>query len=166
MVIVTQNQYILAKIIHHITLNENVEYIDLRIKGKLTNVKQETFTINIVYTPDNPNPGSNRHDEWRECAVVLRSKADAYRAYKELIHQIREQSPDQLFLDKVMESILSSDLTEEISDKPSKDEELNLYSLEEKRHDRRAKKVRSIRKTKAKSKRILRKSKRSNRSSR
>jgi hypothetical protein len=153
MVIVTQNQYILAKTIHHITLNENVEYVELKINGKFTQVKCETFSINITYTPDVQSP--NSRDDWRECMVVLRNKNRAYKAYKELIHQIREQNPDQLFLDKVMESILSSDYI--LNDKENDD-----FELEEKRYDGRTKKIRSIRKTKARSKKVLRKSKRSN----
>ena len=107
MVIVTQNQYILASKIHHITLDEHKELIEFRLNGKWQADVLPKFTISIYYAPDN---GSSNVNDIRECVVYMTDKHDARKVYKDLISQIREQMPDQLYLDKAFENLLKQDV--------------------------------------------------------
>lgn len=161
-VIVTRNQYLIASRIHHITLDEHSDWKDIRNgRGRYVSRQENTYQIHITYTPElSQNQG--RGDDMRECVVTLQGKVDAYRVYKNLIQQVREQMPDQLFLDKAIEGLLT-------------EEELNIMGLAEKQadseneevyRDRSTSKVRLPRKAKRASKKVLRTAKRSNRSSR
>lgn len=154
-VIVTRNQYIIAEKIHHITLDERKEYHDVRNpKGKLIGTTQRTFNISVIYTPDSNTNGRN---DRTECNVHILTKVDAYKVYRDLIQQIREQSPDQLFLDKVLENLLTPDDIAKINNEPPADD-WALIESEEIRDDRSAKKARKPRKAKRSSKKVLRKS--------
>jgi hypothetical protein len=148
-VIVTNNQYIIASRIHHITLDESTDWRDIRNQnGRPISVKLDTYNITVVYTPE-VSQNQGRNDDTRECVVTLRGKVDAYRVYKNLIRQIREQMPDQLFLDKVIEGLLTE---EELTNIGLKEEQT---LMEELYNDRSATKVRSPRKTKRTSKKVL-----------
>ncbi len=158
LVVVTQNQYILAKAIHHIVLNENYEYHEVRRAGKLWNDLMYTYHINIVYTPDYQNNNSSR-DERAECSVQIRGKVAAYKVYKDLVHQIREQMPDQLYLDKAIENLLNRDALEDIENSERRDLLECEEAKKETRRDRSTKKIRRARKAKRAGKAVLRKSK-------
>lgn len=155
-VIVTKNQYLLASKIHHITMTEQREYIDVRTNsGKFRSIKQEVYTICIYYTAEQSQQGlGGSRDETRSCEVALHGKIDAYKVYADLIRQIREQSPDQLFLDKALEDLLNQHSTE-IKDMGKE----NYPFLELDDNDARSKKLRKPRKAKRRSEKVLRKSK-------
>lgn len=160
-VIVTQNQYILASKIHHIVLNENYDHVDVGYGHNRRSIKELTYNINILYVCDQGGSGYNNatRDELKECNVSIRGKVNAHKVFRDLIRQIREQMPDQLFLDKALEGILSQSL-----DLIEKDEQIELKAAKEFLDDRSPKKVRRVRKTKGTGKTVLRKTKRSNRS--
>lgn len=155
MVIVTKNQYLLASKIHHVTLDEHVEFVDARAGGKLISVRNTHYTIHVIYSPDsiNTNSGNNNssRDEYKECNVTIRSKVDAHKVFNDLITQIREQMPDTLFLDKALERMLAgTDLdAAEIVDQRDRAKQA-LKDIFGGNNDRSTKKVRKPRKTKRK----------------
>lgn len=165
LVIVTQNQYILAQRIHHIVLNEGYEYHDIRNHaGRVIGVRENTYSIYMLYTPEQTQHGhQNTREEVRECTVTMRGKVHAYRVYKDLIRQIREQMPDELFLNKALESLLSEDDFAKIAESEAEDERKCEEKMSVKAFNARARKIRAARKAKRASKKVLRKSKRSRR---
>lgn len=161
LVIVTQNQYILAQRIHHIVLNEGYEYHDVRNHhGRIIGVRENTYSIYMLYTPEQTQHGhQNSREEVRECTVTMRGKVHAYRVYKDLIRQIREQMPDELFLHKALESLLSEEDFAKIAESETEDhrkceEKMSVKAIA------RPRKIRAARKAKRTSKKVLRKSKR------
>lgn len=157
MVIVTQNQYILASKIHHITMDERVEYLDSTRNGRTYSVANKYFQISVIYTPDytqSQHQNGTRYDETRECSVIVRGHVNAHLVFKNLIQQIREQMPDQLFLDRALESMLGGVDLDALRDK-----DLDDKLLAEEEYDRGTKKVRRTRKAKGNRKSLLRKSK-------
>ncbi len=157
-VVVTQNQYLVASKIHYVNLNEHYEHIELGYGVKRQSFKEFTHTIHIVYTPDSQQAQQSLgRDDHKECSVQIRGKVNAHRIFRDLIRQIREQTPDQLYLDKALEVLLGKEL-----DLLAEDEE--LLEAKEIYRDRSAKKVGGPRKTKRSSEVVLRKSKARNRS--
>jgi hypothetical protein len=154
MVIVTQNQYVLATKIHAVTLSEDHEWVDLTVNGKRTNVKEYKYVLSIIYTPDLTGQNTNHKDETKECSVTLRGKVNAYKVYKDLVSQIREQMPDTLFLHQAIENLLKQ---EDLVQIQSEDDECKKQ--EEKTYDAIAAAIRGIRKTKRKRKKVLRRPK-------
>lgn len=170
MIIVTQNQYLLASKIHHITLDECIRFVDFHDeKGRNRSFRDVHYVIQVIYSPENVQPngsGSIRsNDEQRDCSVTIRTAVNAYKVFKDLIQQIREQMPDQLYLDTALERMISSmDLATLASqDEKDKGEEISFpFNTMEKKNDRKPKKVRKPRKAKRRNQTVLRKSKRSN----
>lgn len=158
MVIVTSHQYLIASKILHIGLEESESWQDFRKNGKVVTIKVPQYFIKIVYEPEQNTPGTNlstRHD-YRECIVTLKTATSAHKIFKNLVEQIREQMPDQLYLDKALERLISAENLEII------EEEDRRYATQlEEFNDgtnKRTKKVRRARKTKRRSKKVLRKS--------
>lgn len=165
MVIVTQNQYILASKINHITMDEQLNHIEVRNKaGHCHTVMDRYFQITVIYTPEASqtnnaygNSTGNRGDEIRECAVVIRSAVNAHAVFKNLIQQIREQMPDQLYLDTALERMLTGTDLESLKDQDAKHDEYQLeinHALKPS-----PKKVRRPGKAKRASKKVLRRTK-------
>ena len=152
-VIVTQNQYLLASKIHYVNLNETSEVIDLGYGAGRRQVKELLYSIHIVYSPDNVTATSSR-DDHRECNVAIRGKVNAHRVFRDLIRQIREQTPDQLYLDKALEVLLGKELS-----LVAEEEEIELKAAKELSGDRISKKVRRTGKKKRRNKKVLRKPK-------
>lgn len=164
MVIVTQNQYILASKINHITMDEQISTINLcHPNGRTYQTIDHQFQITVVYTPEvshtinnNLQTHGNRGDELRECTVVIRGAVHAYTVFKDLIQQIREQMPDQLYLDTALERMLTGVDMDALKDKDS-----NQFKLETKNAIKpSAKKVRKLGKAKRANKKVLRRTKR------
>jgi hypothetical protein len=153
MVIVTQNQYILASKIHSVVLNEEGEWKDVHVNGKLVSVKEQVYTIHVTYSPDltATTMGGNSRDDTRECTCTLKGKVNAYTVYKDLINQLRDQMPDQLFLDKAIENLLNQDSMAKI-----KTEEEMDVEQEGKQYDAIADAIRGVRKTKRADQKVLR----------
>ena len=127
MVIVTQNQYILASKIHHITMDEQVQHNEVRNNaGRYRTVIDKYFQITVIYSPEltqqQINNNNGRDPEQRECSVIIRGNVKAHLVFKNLIQQIREQMPDQLYLDTALERMLAgidlADLKEKDQDDP------------------------------------------------
>ena len=166
MVIVTQNQYLLAAKIHHIVMDEIVNYVEVRTtKGRTVSLRDAHFVIQIIYAPENVanNNGQVRNqDEQRECSVTIRSAVNAYKVFKDLIQQIREQMPDQLYLDTALERMIANTDMASLAEKDAENEDdrwVASLTAVEKKNDRRAKKVHKPRKAKRVSKKVLRRTK-------
>ena len=110
MVIVTKNQYILASKIHNINMDETVDRTEIRTSsGRFKTVKEKVWHINVIYSPEqtsNPN-GQPTRDDVKECSVRLYGSVNAHKVFADLIQQIREQMPDQMYLDTALERLLS-----------------------------------------------------------
>lgn len=158
MVIVTSNHYLLAKSISHIVLDESVDYTDVRTKsGRYASVPRARYDIYITYTPEH----TQRADETRECVIRLTSKAHAHAVYKDLVNQIREQLPDQAFLNSIVDSILNQYDPEALSLKENQE----ILAFKEALDDAQPTKIRSSRKKKRRNQKVLRRSKTSSRRS-
>ena len=138
-VIVTRNQYIVASRINYAVLNESYDFKDTRDRnGRYRSIKTYNYVINVEYIADS-SQGSR--EDVRECVININKKADAYRIYKNLIEQLREQMPDALFLNQAIDNLFL--------DPTLSHEEQDAYK--EIRYDRGTEKVRRTRKTKRKS---------------
>lgn len=157
LVIVTTNQYLIASKIHFVNLNEDSEHIDLGFGEHRKSFKKLTYNIHIVYTAESTGNTNSTRDEHRECNLTIRGKVNAHRVFRDLIRQIREQTPDQLYLDAALEALLSKELSI-----VAEEEQQELLAAKEFGNDRSAKKVRGARKAKRRNKKVLRKPKRSN----
>lgn len=143
-------------------MDEHRDYQDVRTnKGKQFTVIQKRFVINILYSPEQTqnNGGLSSHrDGVNTCEVTILSKKNAYAVYRDLIKQIREQCPDQLFLDKAMDNLLAGDDGGEsnISFGNSNDDDCFDLAEMEKINDRSPKKASKPRKAKRPNKKVLR----------
>jgi hypothetical protein len=162
MVIVTQNQYILASKINHVTMDEQINTVELiGLNGRRYSFLDKYYQITVIYTPEASqvtnnfgNSSGNRGDEVRECSVIVRGAVNAHLIFKNLIQQIREQMPDQLYLDTALERMLTSTDMESLKDKDSKEDD---FKLEIKNATKLSSaKVRKTGKTKRASKKVLR----------
>jgi choline kinase len=158
MVIVTQNQYILATKIHHITMDEQYNHTDGFRNGKRHTFMDRYYQVTVIYTPEDSTPNNSNslrtsNNEMRECSVIVRGVSNAHSVFKNLIQQIREQMPDQLYLDTALERMIANfDVEEAI-----KDEEKDARKYEEVKSVASTKKVRRTGKAKRASKKVLRK---------
>jgi hypothetical protein len=158
MIIVTRNQYICAQKIHHVLLDEEIDTINLSNGRDLLRRK---YMISVVYTAE--SQAQNSREDNRECNVIVYSRKEAYLLFKDLCNQIREQSPDAHYLNKVLENFLSEEEIAEIG--KLDDEELFKKEMKERLYDPSSKKLRSVRETKRKHKRLLPKAKKRSRRS-
>lgn len=163
MVIVTQNQYLLASKIHHIVMDELVEYTDVKtVNGRNISLKEISYRIQIVYSPENINSNSNSstREEHRECYVTIRNAVDAHAVFKNVVEQIREQMPDQLFLDKALERMIANVDITALSDRDRHNKHNEMIQPVGAKHaNRKPKKIHKSGKAKRGSKAVLRKSK-------
>lgn len=157
MVIVTENQYILAQKIHHITMDERVEYAEIRSSaGRYRTIKDSYYQILVYYTPEVTAAGHhNGREDIRECQVTVRGHVNAHRLFKSLVSQIREQMPDELYLNKALEDMLAGIDEKNLELKDNDDR----MCLKEDSSVASTKKVRRTRKAKRTGKAVLRKSK-------
>jgi hypothetical protein len=130
-VIVTRQCYLVAESINHISVHEMDEedkadslfYVPPtrknRRRRKLT-PKQELleklkraaqlYQININFTPlqSSPQNGISKHNNGNDSVTItVRGYDRALELYHDMINQIREQIPDRLWLDKLVESFFT-----------------------------------------------------------
>lgn len=156
MIIVTKNQFIRATQINHIILDELVENIQIGNDG----FALKKYLITVVYTPENGSPNQHNSD-LRECTVALTSRKEAYLLFKDMTSQIREQTPDALYLNKLLENLLNDEDMKKIED--SEKGENQQTEMKAVLYDPRATKLRRARKKKRAGKKLLRKSKKGRR---
>ena len=125
LVIVTESNYLICESIYHVTLdcvdtdNELVSAINnamkLQRKLKVKPTKLQTsvnkakerarYKITINYAPVPVSQNTGRIDT-RECDIVIYGFSNASRIFRDIVEQIREQMPDQLYLNKLVDKLL------------------------------------------------------------
>ena len=125
-VIVTKHCYLLCETINYIAINEVEEHdLDLRFfekrkRGKKPTKKQvdawkkEQFQIIIDFVPANGvNPQNTTHHNGNgnTTAVVIRisGREKCLSLFSHMVEQIREQIPDNKFLDDIVEKFLQEE---------------------------------------------------------
>lgn len=168
MVLVTQNQYILASKINHITMDEQIQTQEFRSSNNRYKTRIDRyFQITVIYTPEASQSQTaysgkgHNGEETRECSVILRGALHAHEVFKNLIQQIREQMPDQLYLDTALERMIAGTDVEGLKGEDRKFDNKDDYFLTEAPSVKSSpKKVRATGKAKRTSKKVLRGTKR------
>lgn len=163
-VIVTKNQYILASKVHHVVMDEQVQFQDVIINGKDECVKNIWYQMTIVYSPFDVSTNQNNHsnsEDMRECSVIMRDIKDAHRVFRDVVRQIREQIPDQMYLNKALEQMLGNFKEDDLVEDHEGMAKDKILTKEEAANDRKSKRVRALRKAERGSKVVLRKTRRS-----
>ncbi len=100
--LVTSKAYIIAERVNFVTLQIAVDdYRNLKDTERL-------YDIVIEYVPITYNSNGSAHPE--NVAIRVRGEKTAHDLIKAMVSQIREQCPDQLYLDKVAEKFLAGEL--------------------------------------------------------
>src|SRR6478609_6606504 len=101
MVIVTKKCFIVAEALLNVSIQEENDFI---VKNKKT-VPHTYYSIRLKYQPF-PNTNMGMRDQFEILDVPVPNKATADKLFSEIVNQWREQNPDQLFLNKIIESVL------------------------------------------------------------
>lgn len=101
-VVVTDRQYIVAKKIFDISMQEGYDSVTVGVGAKRKEHIIKTYTINIRYETELGGHAGHLMN----CQISLNSNKQANKIFRSLIEQIREQCPDQVYLDKAMEKLL------------------------------------------------------------
>lgn len=136
-VIVSSRCYLLCEAINHISMDIHgdmwddegeIVYKDSSKKRKAKKPKtskktaarlqeerleklENTFyqiTINFVPVGGSAILGNSRGGDVRQVQIMVRGHSKAVGLYQEIVMQIREQLPDQMFLDKLVENLLGT----------------------------------------------------------
>jgi hypothetical protein len=128
-VIVTRQCYLLCESINYIAINEvdderKQEYSSMtaRRRKKKKTAKQKAalaakqYNILIDFIPVNRtgvnfnSPSSNKNsDDSTTVAITVTGRERCGELFNDMVSQIREQIPDQLFLDKLVEKFLTGE---------------------------------------------------------
>jgi hypothetical protein len=128
LVIVTKHCYLLCESINYISVEEAEEekannslFVlpkKKKLKRKLTRQQQlmealETkarvyeITIDFVPVAHPASNGGSRRDDRSAVTIMVRGYTECLALFKDMVHQIREQMPDQLYLDKLVEKFFT-----------------------------------------------------------
>lgn len=116
-VIATDKMYVVANKIHSIYLDEDLE--TRYLSGKKHDVLG--FLIKVTFEPDNSSINlsqSSRSYDLMTVEFKVFGHKRAIQVYRDIVSQIREQCPDQVYLDRVAELFLARS----IGDDPSTEE--------------------------------------------
>ena len=105
--IVTSKNYINCEKVNYITIQSEYETVN----GRLI----PYYQIFIHYIPISYAASSLRDAESTVCIRVIGEKT-AHALFKDMVSQIREQCPDQLYLDKLTEKYLSGSMEDTCDD--------------------------------------------------
>jgi|SRR5579884_3846683 len=123
-VIVTNRCYLLCEAINHISVNEmsndckEEEWERRRKKpkkiSKATRAKQienAPYQIQIDFIPTSRGPNANNGRDDNACvSITVYGRSRAMALFGDMVAQIREQIPDQVFLDKLVENFLNTEV--------------------------------------------------------
>lgn len=128
LILVTQQCYLVCDKITYITLEQqhatdsdgNYLYTEAReptFIEKLFRLKngarrhKMVWVVTIDYTPESFQNGNSNRNSRESCTVSIDvfEKEDAVALFKEMVSQIRDQCPDQLYLDKLISNTLGGD---------------------------------------------------------
>ena len=107
--IATSRSFLLCESVNAMSLDSDYER-----SGRTNDVILRAYTININYNPvaRNNNPPTHRSDSSGNLTIKVIGESTALQLFRELVQQIREQCPDQPYLDKMVENILTGRLGE------------------------------------------------------
>jgi hypothetical protein len=120
LIIATKRCFLTCEDIIFITVQEYLqdhEYEEPALRVRFKQLAKRLMTpfdrryrihIVYVYNPDPVNHPSHRQNG--ELDLDLVGEKDTYDFYHELVRQIREQKPDALYLDKLVEKMLNADV--------------------------------------------------------
>ena len=101
MIIVTRRCFVVAERINYVSIEEENE--GTRAKPRVK------YQVIVHYVPvSNPN-GSNSRSDTESCSVYTYNKKVAETIYRDIVSQYREQNPDSLYLDKIVQNLLSGE---------------------------------------------------------
>lgn len=125
-VIVTSQCYLLAESINYIIINEvddsddrewnprNTKNRKVRRNNKVVRdyiLERKPFNIVIDFMPknqpQNQNSNKNNNDESSIVNITVHGLTRTLRVFQDIVMQLREQIPDELFLDKLVEQFLA-----------------------------------------------------------
>ena len=125
LVIVTDQCYLICESINFITVNDRQDQdrdsiwsTSHKNKRKFRSLKEKrrfiddeaTYSIVINFIPEVKGAGVlSKKDTAEEVNISVKGRKNCLSLYKEMVSQIREQLPDQLYLDKMVEKILQHD---------------------------------------------------------
>lgn len=110
-VIVTDHCYLSCENINHVRMEE-LHLTDERwtYNKKTLQVSDSAkhYQISIDFDPVVTNNTSHKQRNCSEVVkVIITGKKNAHSVYREIIHQIREQTPDKLYLDKLVDKFFT-----------------------------------------------------------
>jgi hypothetical protein len=122
LVIVTARCYLICNAINYISINEcsdddeSFHKLSAKIKNKKKPSKESVddvrlYKVNIHFELANSgnNTNSNRHSDTSSAVEIqVRGRKLVEELFGSIVQQIREQLPDQKFLDQLVENFLSS----------------------------------------------------------
>jgi hypothetical protein len=124
--IVTSRSFLLCDSINYMTLDSGFEY---SLNDEIKAVK---YTINISYNSTNRNNNhssglSGSRDTTHHVSISVFGEDRALKLFKELLNQVRDQCPDEPFLNSIVEKILTGEM-EDVKDDTSS---IKIYSPRE-----------------------------------
>ena len=110
--IVTSRTFLLCESINSIMMDS-----DWQQRGR--NVVRQ-YNIDIRYNPIPRNNNSGRGSDEHSVSIQVVGEKAALKLFKELVQQIREQCPDQAYLDKMVDNILNGSIGDIYDDPDTK----------------------------------------------
>ena len=104
--LVTSRVYLLCERINHIIMQAEYEQTHRHNPHSGLIV---SYNIYISFTPLASASHSQIGDEERQMIVKVHGEKHSQRLYNEIVTQLREQLPDQMYLDKMLDKILSGE---------------------------------------------------------
>jgi hypothetical protein len=133
-VLITDNLYLRAEKVQSISVTEQVLW-DGDEDGNSPDRKIVTYSIAIEYEPAGQQ--QQNHNSVMHINLTARNRKHCNETMKALIEQVRQQDPDNLMLDKLIDKYFCGEVKE---------------------YDRRPKKIRRVRKAKRRNKKVSRRS--------
>lgn len=133
-------------------MDEQHDYKEVKkSNGRTFTTLDRYHQITIVYSPENVSGLSGQirsNEDQRECSVIIRGAVNAQKVFHDLIQQIREQMPDQLYLDTALERMISGTSFETIEKQDNHDHwEMDMHEISFKK---KTTKKKAVKKPKAK----------------
>jgi hypothetical protein len=115
--IVTSRSFLLCDSINYMTLDSGFEY------SHNDEIQAVKYTINISYNSTNRNNNhssglSGGRDTIHHVSIGVFGEDRALKLFKELLNQVRDQCPDEPFLNSMVEKILTGEM-EDVKDDTS-----------------------------------------------
>ena len=104
-VVVTGRAYLMAEAINHICLYTDGTYLESPNGKEMKYVDYYSIDIDFIPIP-NTNANNNRRDDNGFVSIRVIGEKVAKALYTEIVKQIRDQIPDQKFLDDMLSSML------------------------------------------------------------